>query len=263
MTARSSISIRNDAYRMTEKLQWRLIALLLLVTACGGGKRPHEPYAKGELLYSASFSSPQDVAGWQMEGPGELMFEDGWMTMYAKDQAWHHVFWCPQVFPSRFVAEWEVQNKHPEEGLLIVFFATTGLNGEDIFDSSLPARDGTFRHYTRENLKSYHVSYYANNPKNPDREFAHLRKNNLFALVQTGEEGVPKASEAVHKIRLVKDDEHIVFFVDDRKIIDWRDDGETYGQVYGAGRIGFRQMQWSRFSYRNFNVWALAPHEKK
>lgn len=212
---------------------------------------------KGKLIYRNTLSDKEAMKGWVMEGPGQMEFREGWMHVYSPEQQWHHVLWCPEIFPSRFIAEWEVQNVHPEAGLLIVFFAAHGTEGEDIFSASLPERDGTFRYYTRDRLNSYHVSYYANNPKNPDRELAHLRKNNAFALVQTGPEGIPKGSQAIHRIRLIKDEAHIQFFIDDRKIIDWRDDGVTYGPVYGGGRIGFRQMQWSHFRYRNFRVWGM------
>ena len=75
--------------------------------------------------------------------------------------------------------------------------------------------------------------------------------------MHTGTEGIPKNSQAVHKIVLIKDNAHILFFIDDRKIIDWEDDGKTLGPVYGSGKIGFRQMQWSHFAYRNFRVWGL------
>lgn len=212
---------------------------------------------KGGLIYENSLATGQLVRDWVMEGPGVTEFKDGWMELYAPGEEWHHVYWCPRDFPSRFVAEWELQNMHPQAGLVIVFFATKGTSGEDIFDPSLPERDGTFKHYTKDKLNGYHISYYANNPKNPDREFAHLRKNNMFALVQTGAEGIPRHSTSVHHVTLVKDDGHIVFYVDDRKIIDWQDDGKTLGPVYGSGKIGFRQMQWSHFRYRNFKVWSI------
>ncbi len=214
-------------------------------------------WEKGELIFDSDLSNARSVEDWVMEGPGKVEFRDGWMEMYAPDQKWHHVFWCPKDFPSRFVAEWEMQNLNPEGGLAIVFFAAKGVDGRDIFDSSLPSRDGTFRQYTKELMRSYHISYYANNPKNPDREFAHLRKNNMFALVQQGPVGIPKESTAIHHLRLVKDGAHIRFFVDDRMIIDWIDDGKTYGEVYDDGKIGFRQMQWSHFRYRNLRVWGL------
>jgi len=212
---------------------------------------------KGKLLYENALSSDDLLRGWVMEGPGETECKDGWMRLYAPEQEWHHVLWCPVQFPSRFIAEWEVQNLNVDAGLLIVFFAAEGTNGEDIFDSSLPPREGTFKNYTKDRINSYHVSYYANNPKNPERELEHLRKNNAFALVQTGEDGIANNARSVYLIRLIKDDEHICFYVDDRKIIDWRDDGKTYGPAYGEGKIGFRQMQWSNFRYRNFKVWSI------
>lgn len=214
-----------------------------------------QPQTSLQPVYSNDLSTRGDVGDWVMEGPGETVFRDGWMEMYSTNEEWHHVLWCPEIFPESFTAEWELQNLNPKAGLLIVFFAATGIEGEDIFDSSLPSRDGTFRYYTKDRLRNYHISYYANNPKTPDRELAHLRKNQGFALVKTGDEGIPKHSTSIHKARLVKDGGHITFFVDGRKVINWFDDGRTYGPVHGAGRIGFRQMQWSKFRYRNFKVW--------
>lgn len=238
-----------------------LIQVLALWMSCSQAQQlpedAHECCDKGKLLYENALSSHDLLTGWVMEGPGKAEWKNGWMRLYAPEQEWHHVLWCPVQFPSRFIAEWEVQNLNVDAGLLIVFFAALGTNGEDIFDGSLPRRDGTFKYYTKDRINSYHVSYYANNPKNPERELAHLRKNNAFALVQTGEEGIAKNSTGVHRIRVIKDDDHILFFVDDRKIIDWRDDGKTYGPAHGEGKIGFRQMQWSDFRYRNFKVWSI------
>ena len=233
-----------------------LLAILMLPSVCRSQARK-QSYEKGPLLYENSLATHQMVEDWVMEGPGVLSFADGWRHMYAEQEKWHHVLWCPIEFPSRFIAEWQVQNLHVEAGLLIIFFAAKGVNGEDIFAPALPSRDGTFRFYTKDKLNSYHISYYANNPKNPDRELSHLRKNNMFALLQTGKEGISKHSEAVHTLRLVKHDAHILFFVDGRKIIDCEDDGKTHGPWYKDGKVGLRQMQWSHFRYRNFKVWSI------
>ena len=231
-----------------------VVGLLIIAPACRGQE---DLPVRGALLYESSLATEKSMEGWVMEGPGIQDHREGWLELYAPDEKWHHVLWCPKDFPPSFIAEWDVQNLNTKAGLLIVFFAATGINGEDIFDRRLPVRDGTFRNYTKEKIKGYHVSYYANNPKNPEREFAHLRKNNSFALVQTGPEGIPKGSGEIHRIRLVKDDDQINFYIDDRKIIDWKDNGVTYGPVYGGGKIGFRQMQWSHFRYRNFRVWSI------
>ena len=43
--------------------------------------------------------------------------------------------------------------------------------------------------------------------------------------------------------------------------LDLRDDGKRFGEVFGAGRIGFRQMPWTRTLYRNFRVYFLKGHD--
>lgn len=212
---------------------------------------------KGKLIYQNTFTDKSEMKGWRMEGPGEIKFENGWMEMYSPNKKWDHVFWCPIDFPESFIAEWEMQNRDTTEGLTIIFFAAKGSQGEDIFDPNLPARDGTFKYYNKGQINCYHISYYANNPKNPDRDDSHLRKDPMFALLQTGKEGIPKNSTAVHHIQLIKNKTHIMMYIDGRKIIDYTDDGKKFGTVYTSGKIGFRQMRWTDFRYRNFKVWTL------
>lgn len=236
---------------------WSAIVLALLPLRA---EHDAADFPKGKLLYESALSSPQNVQGWRMEGPGEIEFQDGWMHMYSSGEKWHHVFWCPQDFPNRFIAEWEMQNMEPNAGLCIVFFAAKGIHGESIFDPKLPKRDGTFKQYTKGQINNYHISYYANNPKKPNRGNSHLRKNKGFVVVQRGKVGIPTKSTKIHKIRLIKDGAHIIMFVDQRKIIDWTDDGEKYGPVLKDGKIGFRQMRWTHFRYRKLKIWAL--HDK-
>lgn len=219
-----------------------------------GGVRGPE---KGALLYHNAFASEGDVKGWVMEGPGKLRFKEGWMEMYSPDRQWDHVFWCPKDFPESFIAEWTLQNLDTSQGLVIVFFAAKGSGGRDIFDAGMPKRDGTFKYYNKGEIGCYHISYYSNNPKLPDRGDSHLRKDPMNVILQTGEAGVATRSTEVHRARLVKDGPHIVMYMDDRKIIDVTDDGKQYGPAYGGGKIGFRQMRWTDFRYRDFSVWAL------
>ena len=216
-----------------------------------------ERFAKGKLLFESTLETPESVKGWKMEGPGTVDFRNGWMHMFSPEKEMHYVYWCPETFQSSFIAEWETQNIETDAGLCIVFFAAKGENGEDIFDPTLPKRNGTFKQYTGGKVLSYHISYYANSAHNPDRGHSNLRKNNKFILVQKGEEGIPTKSKKIHKIQLMKDGPHILMFIDGRMIIDWTDDGETHGPIYTDGKIGFRQMKWTHFRYRNFKVWSL------
>lgn len=215
-------------------------------------------YKKGALIYENSLAEKQNVTGWIMEGPGITEFRDNWMEMYSPGEKFHHVFWCPNEFPASFIAEWDARDLETDAGLCIIFFAARGKKGEDIFDPSFPKRDGDFDQYTKSRyLDCYHVSYYANGRDQPGREISHLRKNSGFHLVQEKEPGIPVKSTAVHHLTLIKDDARIVMYVDDRKIIDWTDDGKKFGPVLQEGKIGFRQMKWTRFAYRNFNVWEI------
>lgn len=215
-------------------------------------------FKKGALLYANSFSGKEQVEDWIMEGPGRLEFRDNWMEMYSPGEKFHHVLWCPKDFPASFIAEWEAQDLETDAGLCIVFFAARGKKGEDIFNPSFPKRNGTFSDYTKSKyLNCYHISYYANGRDEPGREISHLRKNSGFHLVQENEPGIPVKSAAIHHLTLIRDGAHILMYVDERKIIDWTDDGKEYGPVLQEGKIGFRQMKWTRFSYRNFKVWEI------
>lgn len=79
----------------------------------------------------------------------------------------------------------------------------------------------------------------------------------MFALLQTGDVGILKNSTSVHDIRLIKNKGHIIMYVDGRKIIDYTDDGKKFGPVYTSGKIGFRQMRWTHFRYRDFKVYTI------
>lgn len=219
-------------------------------------------FEKGKLLYNNSLNTQAQINDWTMEGPGKTDFVEGWMQMHSPNEQGHHVLWCPMDFPDSFIAEWQVQNLKFDAGLVIVFFAAEGEHGQNIFSPDLKKRDGTFDQYTLGDIKSYHISYYANAAHNPNRAHANLRKNNTFTLLQEGEKGIPTLSAEPHTVTLIKNTRHIQMFIDGRKIIDYVDDkplvAETNtGPALGAGKIGFRQMQWTKFQYRNFKVWAV------
>lgn len=215
-------------------------------------------FKKGRMLYHNNLSCEADVAGWVMEGPGKIDFVDNTLIMASPNGEFHHVFWCPQNFPGSFIAEWSVQNVNPEAGLLIVFFAAKGLKNEDLFDPSLKTRTGKFSDYTRSDIKNYHISYYANARNEPGRLNANLRKNKSFHFMQKGRAGIPIHSSDIHKITLVKNNNHILLFIDGREAINWTDSGKIGGDAHMDGKIGFRQMKWSRFSYHNFTVYEVS-----
>jgi hypothetical protein len=228
---------------------------LMIVSAFFGGNSFAQEIQKGKLLYNNSLTAQNSVSEWRMEGLGNAVVDTTGMHLFSENESGHHVFWCPEEFPTRFIAEWEVKNEHPEAGLCIVFFASKGRTGQSIFDASIKVRNGIFKQYTKGDIDNYHISYYANTPTQKDREFSHLRKNPGFQKVHIGKPGISSDSEEWHRVTLEKNDDHIRMILDGAVIIDWIDDGILYGRVLGAGKIGFRQMKWTRFSYRNFSAW--------
>ncbi len=234
-----------------------LLAIVFIGSLCLAQTPSDFGFRTDQLVYQSAMDTEASVKDWVMEGPGQVEFADGWLEMRSPNEEMHHVYWCPETLPSDFMAQWEMQNLHLEAGLCIVFFAATGLDGEDVMDSSLPKRDGTFSQYNNGSLKNYHISYYAHNPKLPARPVARLRKNPGKHIVHEGPPGIHAESDRVHKVTLIKNAAHIQLFVDERPIIDWIDNSEVNGPPLGAGKIALRQMQWTHFRYRNFKVWSL------
>lgn len=233
-----------------------LFMLVMLFSMIGRNSNA-QVLPKGDLIYQNSLAEEGLVAEWRMEGAGKLQFDSTGMHMFSDAQSGHHVLWCPIEFPESFIAEWELRNEHIEAGLCIVFFSAQGKKGQSIFDASIKSRDGTFKQYTKGDINNYHISFYANTPTQKNRPFSHLRKNAGFHKVQVGKPGIPSNSEEWHQVTLIKNGSHISMMLDDVVIVDWIDDGFQYGPALGIGHIGFRQMKWTRFCYRNFKVWSF------
>ena len=235
------------------------IAFLLLATVTFA-----QDYPKGKLVYANNMSSAKELKDWVLEGKAHVEFKNGWMHLYSPHEENHHVYWCPKDFPKDFIAEFDAQNYAVDGGLCILFFCAKGLHGEDLFDSTMPKRTtGDFEDYIRGAMNCYHVSYYANGRDHPGREIANLRKNAGFHLIESSEPGIPIHFTGISHLKLVKKDGLIRMYVNDRKIIDWVDDGKKFGPILGEGKIGFRQMEWTHFAYRNFKVWEIATEGMK
>jgi hypothetical protein len=214
---------------------------------------------RGDLLYSCPMENGAQLNGWKMEGPGKWLVKDKWLEMYStkpESPAGHIVFWCPENFPADFLAEWEIKLKS-DYGLCIVFFCAKGREGEDIFDSKVPLRNGLFSDYINGAINCYHISYFANTPFNPGRVTCNMRKNHGFYLVSNGPAIIKGGDHSVHKLALMKKGGRIVLSIDGLKAIEFKDHGKKYGPRLEDGKIGLRQMSPTVAEYRNFKVYSL------
>jgi hypothetical protein len=117
-----------------------------------------------KLLYANSFSKPEDIENFQMEGEGVCTFPMNRMRMESllnpeEGQKANLVLWCPERFPDHIAIEWEFLPLR-EPGLCILFFSAAGQQGEDIFDSKLAARTGEYQMYHHGDINALHVSYF-------------------------------------------------------------------------------------------------------
>ena len=221
-------------------------------------------YKLGERIYYNKLSCEQDVEGFVMEGQAKVYFENGKMRMRnaldeSLGQKSNFVYWCPVDFPENIAITWEF-TPIQEPGLAIMFFSAKGVNGEDLFDKSLAPRDGQYNLYHSGDINAYHVSYFRHMWE--DERSVHtcnLRKSKGFHLVVQGADPIPNADDAKgpYKIKVVKNNGNIIFYINDLEIFNWIDDGVTYGNVLGGGKIGFRQMAPLIGEYSNLEVFKI------
>jgi hypothetical protein len=222
-------------------------------------------YKIGNLIYENALSCEEDVAGFRMEGSATVYFGNGKMRMKNMleeelGQKANFVYWCPEEFPADVAIEWEF-TPIEEPGLAILFFSAKGIHGEDLFDEDLQKRDGQYNLYHSGDINAYHVSYFRRKWEE-ERSFhtCNLRKSKGFHLVVQGADPIPDAVDArgPYKISLIKCGGDISFAVNDLVVFEWHDDGITYGQVLGGGKIGFRQMAPLIGEYSNLKVFSVS-----
>lgn len=217
-----------------------------------------------KLLYENPLSCAEDIKDFILEGKAEITFPEGRMRLENKldpslAQKANYVLWCDKEFPSDICIEWEFK-PIKEPGLCIMFFAAKGINGEDLFDKSLAERTGEYVLYHHGDINAFHVSYFRR--KEPDERAFHtcnLRKSYGFHLVAQGGDPIPDADEAneFYKIKVWKKDNIVKFFINELEVFKFEDDGTTYGQLLGGGKIGFRQLAPLIAEYANLKVYAL------
>ena len=216
---------------------------------------------KGKLLYHNPLQRAADISEFVLEGEANISFADGSMVMEnrldaSSGQKANFVLWCPELFDDNIAIEWEFQPMS-ERGLCILFFAATGRYGMDLFDGRLAKRTGEYPQYHSGDIDALHVSYFRR--KEADERAFHtcnLRKSHGFHLVAQGADPIPEAAEAAgfYRLSLIKTPSAVRFSINDLPIFTFEDDGTTYGERLGGGRIAFRQLAPLTARYRNLNV---------
>jgi acetyl esterase/lipase len=209
-------------------------------------------------VYETCFEEKVVLQDWRLEGGRRMSVAGGNLVLQSRptsDDRNHLVCWLTRQVPADFLLEFTVCPQDRKQGLNIVFFNARGINGENIFDSSLQKRDGLFKQYHSGDLNNYHVSYWAG-----DRGFSNLRKNRGFHLVASGEDYIAAGnSNSFQTVQIYKRGGKIRVMVDGLVALAFDDDGETFGPVHKhSGWIGLRQMGHTlRCEYGHVKIYGL------
>lgn len=217
-----------------------------------------------DLIYQNPLRGQRDINDFVLEGKARISFDHDAMMMENEldselGQKANYVLWCPAEFPSDLEVRWEFLPL-TDQGLCILFMAAGGQGGRDLFDSSLSPRTGEYRQYHSGDINAYHVSYFRR--KEPDERTFHtcnLRKSYGFHLVAQGGDPIPEAAECreFYQMCLRKKDRQITFLINGLELFHFLDDGSTYGDLLGSGKIGFRQLAPLKAKYKNLEVYQL------
>lgn len=216
------------------------------------------------LLYYNRLACEDDIKDFILEGQANISFHNGCLQMEnmlseKEGQKANYVFWCPQEFPSDIRIEWDFK-PITEVGLCMLFFAAKGRNGRDLFDTTLNKRNGEYPLYHHGDINAFHVSYYRRKELK-EREFhtCNLRKSYGFHLVAQGADPIPDAADCndFYHLAIERKGGKIGFYINDLQIFEYEDDGYSYGEKLGSGKIGFRQLAPLVARYKELRVYEI------
>ena len=221
-------------------------------------------YKKLKILYENNFTEDSALNDFILEGSAHITTNNGALRMQnvldpSLGQKANFVLWNRRDFPDKISIEWDF---YPLEypGLAMTFFSAKGLNGEDLFDPSLPERTGRYEMYYDGGVNAYHISYFRRSDVE-GRGFntCNLRKSKGFYLVCRGADPIPSLVDVInpYRVKIVKYEAHIIFYINDLEIFHFTDDGTSYGRIHSDGKIGFRQMAPLVAEYKNLKVYSL------
>ena len=216
-------------------------------------------------VYQNPLSSPEDVAGFVLEGTADVSFPQERMRLSsvldpALGQAANYVYWCDREFPSDVLIEWEF-TPLAASGLCIMFYAARNRLGGSVFDAEL--RTGRYEQYYNGDINAFHVSYYRTNALRDEKgeglRLCNLRKSKGFHMAAQGGDSIPELELCrppypPFHISILKHGSLTAFYIERILSFSYHDDGETHGPLLGGGRIGFRQMSPMIAEYANLTV---------
>jgi hypothetical protein len=202
----------------------------------------------------------KDLSNWVSEGPNSAEVKDGKLVLKTREKTADgkpesgQFLWFRRDLPADFRLEFDFTPKSPS-GFFLLFFCARGVAGDDILGDKLMKEYKAlpdFKKYTIGPVNSYHISYRRN-----EQADCSLRKNTGKHLLSNSKvDQLIPINKTAHVV-LIKQGGRITLTVGGVSFMEFTDDGNINGGVYGVGKFGFRQVYESEGEYDNFKVFDL------
>lgn len=220
-------------------------------------------FTRGKLIRSEDFSTGLD--NWMLEGKVAAQIKGGSLFLESADKLTENpkgnIWWSVDV-ATPFVMEFDYKSLS-EEGLSMVFWNATELDGSNVFSRK---RTGRYEEYINE-MRAYHVSFHRFGSGK-----SNIRKAPGFHLVSSVSDPIAPNDTLWHRIAIASSGNRQRIFVDGQLIHDFIDEGkpclndktwqhplpcEGTGSIPIQGAIGIRHTQKQKALYDNFKIFAL------
>ncbi|QQE11563.1 DUF1961 family protein [Planctomycetota bacterium] len=161
----------------------------------------------------------------------------------------HINFWHQFELPENYIIRCKFESLS-KQSLHMIMFSALGLEGQNIFDESMAKRNGVAAQLMYGDLRCYRVSYFA-----PERGTANMRVSPGRQLTIKGRDYASE-SEGVHDLVIVKWENRVLFYVDDKLSFNFEHTDE-FGEVLGGGSWGLRLMNTAKGAYDDFEIFSL------
>ncbi len=208
-----------------------------------------------KIIYTSPLSDPGDIRNFVVEGASSTDFGDGCMKLSGGPGS-DALLWVPKFFPADVKIEWEFRPAGSGSFGELFFAARPLVRGADMFGSDVATRDGIYSRYHSGDISAFHVSYYRRStPEERSFHTCELRKSCGYCLVAEGADPIPETSgEVWYRMCVVKRKSNVSFFINDLKILEYDDDGRSFGDQLTGGFVGIRQQADTQAFYRNLKV---------
>lgn len=160
----------------------------------------------------------------------------------------HLVYWNRFKTPDNYLIECDFTSLS-DHALHMLMFSAYGLDGEDVFASSLNKRFGVAAQYTRGDIANYRISFFA-----PGRGTSNMRKSPGRMLTVKGEDFTLKHPKRTHHLKIIKNKHVIEWYINNELSFRFQDDINDYLK---GGQTGIRLMVPAKGLYDNYRIYEI------